>query len=124
MSLMSPGGTRFTFAPIQLVWKSARSLRKGEAIQFGRADGLELFYRSAAKMMAVSVRTEGGLVLGRPTMLYERPFTPTFWPTFAVAPDGQQIIDLENADTEPAPTELILVQNWFQELERLVPTND
>ena len=87
-------------------------------------DGRELFYRNAGKMMVVSVRTEGELALGKPSMLYERPFTPSFFPTFSVTPDGQRFIDLEVTDTEPVLTELVLVQNWFQELERLVPTDN
>ena len=86
--------------------------------------GDELFYRSldGDKMMVVSVPAEGELALGNPTMLYERPFTPSYIPTYSVTPDGQRFIDLEVIDTEPVPTELVLVQNWFQELERLVPT--
>ena len=87
-------------------------------------DGRELFYRNGDKMMVASVEAEGELVLGNPTMLYERPFTPSYIATYSVTPDGQRFIDLEDADTEPGPTELVLVQNWFQELERLVPTNN
>lgn len=37
---------------------------------------------------------------------------------------GGMFIDLEVTDTEPVLTELVLVQNWFQELERLVPTDN
>ncbi|GMR21992.1 MAG: hypothetical protein BMS9Abin37_0315 [Acidobacteriota bacterium] len=100
---------------------------EGGTMPVWNPNGRELFYRNGGKMMVVSVQTEGELVellLGDPTILYERPFAPSFFPTYSVTPDGQRFIDLEVTDTEPAPTELVLVQNWFQELERLVPTEN
>ena len=74
-------------------------------------------------MIVVSVHTARELdetVLGNPTMLYERPFTSTFNPSYGVTPDGQRFIDVEVTDAELAPGELVIVQNWFQELKRLV----
>ncbi len=45
----------------------------------------------------------------------------------AVSPDGQRFLLLTNAsetaDSEAAPSQLIVVQNWFEELRRLVPTD-
>ena len=44
----------------------------------------------------------------------------------AVSPDGQCFLMVQVAgstDSGAAPTSLILVQNWFEELRRLVPTN-
>ena len=45
----------------------------------------------------------------------------------AVSPDGQRFLLLanatENADGEAAPSQLIVVQHWFEELRRLVPTD-
>ena len=44
-----------------------------------------------------------------------------------MAPDGQRFLLLanatENADDEAAPSQVIVVQNWFEERRRLVPTN-
>ena len=45
----------------------------------------------------------------------------------AVSPDGQQFLLLasatETADGEATPSQVIVVQNWFEELRRLVPTD-
>ena len=46
--------------------------------------------------VAVPVQTQGELVVGNVTMLCERPFTPSFFPTYSVTPDGQRFIDLED----------------------------
>ncbi len=44
----------------------------------------------------------------------------------AVAPDGQRFLMITasgGAEDRSAPPGLILVQHWFEELRRLVPTN-
>ena len=40
---------------------------------------------------------------------------------FDVTPDGERFVILAEAKEETDALQLILVQNWFQELERLVP---
>jgi len=43
---------------------------------------------------------------------------------YDIAPDGERFLMIKQAGAdEGSATELILVQNWFQDLERLVPTN-
>jgi serine/threonine-protein kinase len=84
-------------------------------------NGKELFYRGGDNMMAVAVETEGDLVLGRPTALYERRYPRTLFSTFSVTPDGQRFIDIDDSVAEPAPTHLVLVQNFGEELKRLAP---
>ena len=83
-------------------------------------NGKELFYRNGDKMMVVDVETEGELVLGTPQMLFEK---PSLLEEYDVAPDGQHFVMIEEGESQPAPTQLILVQNWGEELKRLVPTN-
>jgi hypothetical protein len=73
--------------------------------------------------MAVAVETEGELSLGRPTVLFERRRNPEF-PNFAVTPDGRRFIYIDDSVAEPAPTYLVLVQNFGEELKRLVPVRD
>ncbi len=45
----------------------------------------------------------------------------------ALSPDGQRFLFLadatETADGEAAEPQILLVQNWFEELRRLVPVN-
>ena len=47
-------------------------------------------------------------------------------PPYDVAPDGERflmITEAGGAEDESAPASLIVVQNWHEELRRLVPTN-
>ena len=83
-------------------------------------DGSELFYRSGSRMMAVDVRLADDLVLGKPHVLFDRPNTDS---GFDVALDGKRFLMMDIVESEKAPTELILVQNWSEELKRLVPVN-
>ncbi len=45
----------------------------------------------------------------------------------AVSPDGQRFLLLadatEDADRDATQAQIIVVQNWHEELKRLVPTN-
>ena len=59
---------------------------------------------------------------GRPVELFEDQFVRTdgLWPpNYDVSPDGRFLM-IDAADSYEAS--LILVQNWFEELKRLVPT--
>jgi hypothetical protein len=39
-----------------------------------------------------------------------------------LSPDGRRFLMVKQQDIKPTPiTEMILVQNWFEELKRLVP---
>ena len=43
--------------------------------------------------------------------------------TFDIDPDGQRFLVVKLAGAESAtPPQLVLVQNWFAELQRLVPS--
>ena len=47
-----------------------------------------------------------------------------FGRTFDIAPDGTRFLMIkEDGGTEAAPQNLVVVQNWFEELKRLVPVN-
>jgi hypothetical protein len=69
-------------------------------------------------MMVVYVHSEGDLTFGRPRLLFER---PSLAQSFDVARDGQRFVMVEQGESQPAPTQLILVQNWAEELKRLAP---
>ena len=71
--------------------------------------------------MAVPLRTEGELQLGNPKLLFER---RSVYGKYDVMPDGQSFVMIDDSEGEPAPTQLILVQNWAEELKRLVPTEN
>jgi serine/threonine-protein kinase len=97
---------------------------EGGSFPVWNPNGKELFYRGGDKMMAIAVETEGELVLKRATVLYERRYARTLHSRFAVTPDGQRFIDLDDSVAEPAPTHLVLVQNFGEELKRLAPARN
>ncbi len=91
-------------------------------------EGDELFYRDAARMMAVPIELEPEFRAGTPQVLFEGQYF-SVGPAngdahYDVAQDGQRflMIKVGTMDESDAP-QLILVQNWFEELKRLVPTN-
>ena len=87
-------------------------------------NGRELFYRDEDKMMVVEIASNGELELGTPKVLFEKPFAySSAGLNYDVAPDGRRFVMIDESEAEPAPTQLVLVQNWAAELERLVPTH-
>jgi hypothetical protein len=77
-------------------------------------------------MSVVPVQSGTTLVAGRPQVLFEGAMlTPAggFRP-YDISPDGRFIVIRpaeEEIESRTAPS-LVLVQNWTEELERLVPT--
>ncbi len=51
-------------------------------------------------------------------------FTPAnyVWRSYDISPDGKRFLTIRESSGETARAELNLVLNWFEELERLVPT--
>ncbi len=87
-------------------------------------DGRELFYLEGNKMMAVAVETEPAFRFDPAEELFDEPYCHGNSPSYDVASDGRfAMIHLEAAATTgiDAPQEVIFVQNWFEELKRLVP---
>ena len=89
-------------------------------------DGSELFYRSGNRMMAVSVETEPTFRAGRPEVLFERRYVTSRIspgnPYYDISPDGQRFLMIKSAEGSQS-LQINVVQNWFEELKRLVPTN-
>lgn len=88
-------------------------------------NGKQLFYRWKDQMWVVDVRTDGGFAPGKPRLLFEKPGYGSGFPirTYDLSLDGQRFLMVEEGQRKPTPvTEMTLVQNWFEELKRLVPT--
>jgi serine/threonine-protein kinase len=82
-------------------------------------DGRELFYSWGDQLWVADVQTGSNFSAGPPRLLLERPG----WVFGDVSLDGQRFLMVKLGERKPSPvTELILVQNWFEELKRLVPT--
>ena len=91
-------------------------------------DGRELFFigPDSRQMFAVPVQSGTTLVTGRPHVLFELPMLVSRGNRpYDIALDGRfLIIRSAQAEIDGGPaSNLILVQNWFEELKRLVPTN-
>ena len=85
-------------------------------------NGRELFYRNADRMMAVEVTTSPSFMAGKPRLLFEKPYVRvSLRPNYDVTPDGRFLM-LQQIEAESAPMYLNVVQNWQEELKRLVPT--
>jgi len=88
-------------------------------------DGHELFYRDfSGALMAIPVAAGPGFSPGRPVRLFEGTGYAGGGPqgggrTYDVSSDGRRFLMLRNG--EYAATPLIVVLNWFEELERLAP---
>lgn len=83
--------------------------------------GRELFYRQGDKLMAVDVRTDPELELGKPRELFER---SSPYGRYDVDRNGERFVMADTSVSQKPPTQLILVQNWAEELKRLVPTEN
>ena len=91
-------------------------------------DGTEIFYRApGTEMMVVPIDTEPTLTLRTASVVFDENYYSGGGRTYDLAPDGRFLmIKLSDATTEDADSALpqvILVENWFEELKRLVPTN-
>ncbi|HMF15471.1 MAG TPA: protein kinase, partial [Gemmataceae bacterium] len=89
-------------------------------------DGRELFYRNGDKMMAVAVQAHGGnFDAGASTALFEGHLAVSnisggdAW--YDVSPDGQRFLMLRPEESRSVAS-IVMVQDWMDELKRLVPT--
>ena len=87
-------------------------------------NGKQLFYRQEDQMWVVDVRTDGELDPRKPRLLFEKPGYGSAFPMrcYDLSLDGQRFLMVKEEKRKSTPvTEMILVQNWFEELKRLVP---
>jgi serine/threonine-protein kinase len=91
-------------------------------------NGRELFFSSldARQMMVVPVQYGKTLVAGPPQVLFKFAMLPILAGSrpYDIAPDGRFLI-IPTGQAEVAGSmapEIVVVQNWFEELKRLVPT--
>jgi eukaryotic-like serine/threonine-protein kinase len=86
-------------------------------------DGKTLFYRRGQAVMAVNVVGDDPSTWPKPKMLFEGPYLFDIGPThYDVARDGRLLmVKPVSADGDAAPRQLVVVQNWFEELRRLAP---
>jgi Tol biopolymer transport system component len=87
-----------------------------------RDDMKEILYTTADAIWSVEVELEGGIAIGRPRKLFERPTTrwSVSWPDgYDVTGDGERFVLLRPSTRDDLPPErIVVVQNWFAEFGR------
>jgi serine/threonine-protein kinase len=90
-------------------------------------DGQELFFRGNRALNAVHVSSNGtSFSASTPRKLFDDRYASGANHTdYDISADGQRFIMLKPYDTPSASgtSQVVVVQNWFSELRRLVPTN-
>jgi Tol biopolymer transport system component len=95
-----------------------------------RRDGTEFFYTmpdrtgNGVTMMAMSVSRADGQPMGKAHLLFSGRFVQAGGlQNYDVTGNGQRFLMVQTLDPTPEPqTELVLVQNWIEELKGRVPT--
>jgi Tol biopolymer transport system component len=89
-------------------------------------NGRQLYYRSDQAVMSVPVDTKGTTFrYGNPRKLFEGPYvpeaeTPFDARSYVLAPDGRRFLMMK--EPAPPPTQIVIIDNWVEEVKRLVPT--
>ena len=75
-------------------------------------------------MMSVAVTTGATFVASPPRMLFEGRYGATaIMRPYDITPDGQRFLMVKQKDRAPiSASQMILVQNWLEELKARVPT--
>jgi hypothetical protein len=85
-----------------------------------------LFYQDLKnRIVAVEVQTNPAFRAGQPRALFElHGVTPVllFSSLWDVAPDGKRFLVIKTPESQAAGTKLQVVENWFEELRRRIPT--
>ena len=81
-------------------------------------------YTEANPIWVVEIQTEKGFSAGKPHLLLEPRGFGSTKPAgnWDIWPDGRGFLAVKPGEPQSQPvTEMILIQNWFEELKRLVP---
>ncbi|MGD2167628.1 MAG: protein kinase, partial [Gammaproteobacteria bacterium] len=92
------------------------------------ADGRELYYLQGNTLMAMAVETETEFSFERAEVLFSEAFFALVAggiDSYDVAPDGRflMIEQFGSAIGDADSASIVVVENWFEELKRLVPTD-
>jgi hypothetical protein len=85
----------------------------------------EIFFRNGEKIMVVDTKTQPAFEAGKPRLLFEDPYLMSqgAGANYDATADGQRFLMLKPVEfLSSSPTQINLVQNWFEELKQKVPT--
>ena len=86
-------------------------------------DGRELFYTTNEGIMAVAVETEPLFRSGTPELLFPWSF-PAGQQVFDVSSNGERFLLLKYVQPASDLRQVVVVDNWFEELSRLAPPSE
>ncbi len=139
---ISPGGTWLAYASDQSGQMEVYVERfpglgdrqqistSGGAEPLWSLDGRELFYRRGDAMMVVAINGDASLSVGNPEFMFEGQFVAggLFGSRrYDISPVDRRFLMIKEGalvdDSDvSAQSQIILIQNWFDELQRLVPS--
>ena len=87
--------------------------------------GRELFYRGPGTLMVAPIEPEPTFTSGTPEFLlstrgYANRGAQRF---YDISPDGRLFLLTKNAADTSTPAQIVVIQNWFEELKERVPAN-
>jgi serine/threonine-protein kinase len=85
------------------------------------SDGREIIYRRGLEWYSVAFADEPELRLGDPELVLSGPYLNVGGDSWDVSPVDGRFLVVENPDLDNPITRLVVVTNFFEELERLVP---
>ncbi len=85
--------------------------------------GREISYRNGETVIAVPIQTDPSFTMGNPEVMFEGDYLlAAGGPNYDISPDGERFPMITQVEDTSATSQIIVVQNWFEELKRLVPT--
>jgi eukaryotic-like serine/threonine-protein kinase len=88
-------------------------------------NGKQLFYRRQDQVRVVDVQTNNGFATSRPRLLFEKSGYGGYVPVrcWDLSHDGQRFLMVKGDQNKSSPaTEMVLIQNWLEELKQRVPS--
>ncbi len=86
-------------------------------------DGSEIIWRFGVDWFSVDFDDGEEMKLGAPMIILSGPFINVPGWSWDFSPDGRRFLVLENEEASEALTELAVIHDFFEEVERLVPTD-
>jgi serine/threonine-protein kinase len=88
-------------------------------------NGRELFYYTApGTLMSVSIEPGATFRADTPRMVFQGRYpAPQDGRQYSISPDGRRFLMIKDAaaDADAPPAQIVIVQNWFEELKQKVP---
>ena len=88
-------------------------------------NGRELFYRDGDALIVVSIQTDSSFTQGNPEVVFEDKYVGGLTGrSYDISPDGERFLMIRQAGDASGMAQIIVVQNWFEELMRLAPASE